>query len=166
MLTKFFIIGLFGIVAYAVATRCGLDGSKGILRDPMTIALAGMALGYGVVRVTMGPMAGPLVWAQPVMEVKSQDDLDALVSDAGADPVLVDFYAPWCLPCRATAPAVNTVASEGYRVAVVNVDEAKTLARSFEVAAIPTILVLRDGKVAARAQGFHTAEGLRALIKG
>ncbi len=166
MLTKLIIIGLFGVVAYAVAYRFGMDGSRGILRDPLTIALLAMLVGYGVVRATMGPLAGPLVWAAPIAQVQSEAELNQVVADAGDEPVLVDFFAPWCVPCRVSASAVNTIASEGYRVAVVNVDEAKQLAWSYEVSALPTVLVLRDGKVVARSQGVHTAEGLRALVKG
>ncbi|MCC6486475.1 MAG: thioredoxin family protein, partial [Candidatus Hydrogenedentes bacterium] len=90
----------------------------------------------------------------------------ALVAAAGEKPLLVDFYSPSCMPCRATAPALNTLAAEGHRVAVVNVDEAHKLAWEYEVSAIPALLVFRDGKVAKRAQGYHTAEGLRALIEG
>lgn len=166
MLTKLFIIGLCGVIVYAVAVRFGLNGSKGLWSDPLTVALVAMMAVYTLVRVTMGPLAGPLAWAQPVAEVKSEADLDAVLANAGDEPVLVDFYAPWCMPCRATAPAVNTLASEGYRVAVVNVDDAQKLAWSYEVGTIPTILVMRGGKVTARAQGYHTAEGLRALVKG
>lgn len=166
MLLKLTIIGLFGIAAYIAAYKFGLDGSRGVLRDPLTIALLVMAVGYGVVRATMGPLAGPLVWAEPIAEVVSQSDLAEVVAKAGSEPVLVDFYAPWCMPCRATAPAVNTLAAEGHRVAVVNVDEAKQLAWEYEVGAIPTIVVLREGNVVARAQGVHTVSGLRALLKG
>ena len=166
MLLKLTIIGICGVVAYFVASRLGLNGSRGLLRDPLTIALLAMAVGYGVVRAAMGPLAGPMVWAEPITEVQTEAEMAELVADAGTDPVIVDFYATWCMPCRAQAPAVNTIASEGYRVAVVNVDEAKKLAWSYEVGAIPTILVLREGKVVARGQGVHSAAGLRALAKG
>lgn len=166
MLIKLCIIGLFGVAAYVAAHRFGFDGSRGILRDPLTIALLAMAVGYGVVRAVMGPLAGPMVWAESITEVKSQSELATLIADAGDKPILVDFYAPWCMPCRATAPAVNAMAAEGHRVAVVNVDEAKQLAWDYEVGAIPTIIVLRDGNIVARAQGLHTASGLRALLEG
>ena len=166
MVVKLLIIVLCGVAAYAIAARYGLDGSKGLLHDPLTIALMAMAAGYGVVRLTMGPLAGPLEWAQPVVEVKSAEHLDSVLAAAGEEPLLVDFYASWCMPCRATAPALNTLAAEGYRVAVVNVEEARKLAWDYEVSAIPALLVFRDGKVSARAQGYHTAEGLRALIEG
>jgi len=166
MLLKIAIIGICGVAAYFVAYRLGLNGSRGLLRDPLTIALIAMAVAYGLVRATMGPLAGPMVWAAPIAQVTSEAELAELVADAGPDPVVVDFYAPWCMPCRAAAPAVNKIASEGYRVAVVNVDEAKQLAWNYEVASIPTIVVLRAGKVVARSQGVHTAEGLRALVKG
>jgi thioredoxin 1 len=166
MLLKLGIIGMCGVAAYYVAHRLGFNGSRGLLRDPLTIALLAMAAGYGLVRATLGPLAGPLVWAEPITEVRTEAELAQVVANAGSEPVIVDFYAPWCMPCRVQAPAINTVASEGYRVAVVNVDEAKQLAWNYEVGSIPTIVVLRNGDVVARGQGVHTAEGLRALIKG
>lgn len=166
MLFKLLIIGLCGVAAYFGALRLGIDGSRGILRDPLTIALVAMGVAYVVVRTAFGPLAGPLVWAEPIAQVQSTADLAAVVADAGGDPVLLDFYATWCLPCRSMAPAVNQIASEGHRVAVVNIDEAKQLAWDYEVNAVPTVVVLREGKVVARALGVHTAGGLRALLKG
>lgn len=71
-------------------------------------------------------------------------------------PVLVDFWAPWCGPCLAVAPAVDEVASDydgRARVVKVNVDEAQDIASEFNIASIPCFLVFNEGKVQSRTVG-------------
>jgi len=78
-------------------------------------------------------------------------------------PVLIDFWAPWCGPCRAQAPILDTVADQvGERaiVAKVNVDEEGELAARFGVQAIPTLVVLKQGKLAQRLVGLQQAQAL------
>ena len=82
-------------------------------------------------------------------------------------PVLLDFWAPWCGPCRMLAPELKALADEyAGRVVVgkVNVDEEPELAAAFRVESIPTVVVIRDGKVVRTSVGYKPKEALAALL--
>ena len=82
-------------------------------------------------------------------------------------PVLLDFWAPWCGPCRMLAPELKALANEyAGRVVVgkVNVDEEPELAAAFRVASIPTVVVIRDGTVVRTSVGYKPKEALAALL--
>lgn len=82
-------------------------------------------------------------------------------------PVLVDFWATWCMPCRMLAPVIDEMAAEanGYKVGKVNVDEEPELARTYNVMSIPTVLVFKNGKLTASAVGVQPKEALEKLLK-
>lgn len=94
-------------------------------------------------------------------------DFDAAVR--APVPVLVDMWAPWCGPCKMVAPGVERAANElagRLKVVKLNVDEAPAVSARFGVQGIPTLLLLREGRVAARQVGALPAERLVEWVRG
>lgn len=81
-------------------------------------------------------------------------------------PVLVDFYADWCGPCKMLSPVVEQIAeeSDAYRVCKVNVDEAMDIAAEYGVVSIPTLVVFQNGEVSARTVGVQSKQAILQML--
>ena len=120
-------------------------------------------------RVAMAPQCGvcrsPLQLDRPVRA--TEDDLEDTLASATV-PVLVDFYADWCGPCKMMAPAVDELAARNIGTALVaklNTDQAPQTSGSFSIRGIPTVIVFKGGEEVARQSGALPIGGLESLLQ-
>src|SRR5580698_2001447 len=100
--------------------------------------------------------------------VDADDASFAAAAEDASIPVLVDFWAPWCGPCRVVSPALTQLAEElrgRVKLVKVNMDEAPGLQRRFGIQSIPTLMVIRQGEVIARQSGAAPAAALRSWLE-
>lgn len=93
-------------------------------------------------------------------------NIDATIA-GGSVPVVVDFWAPWCGPCKAIAPILEELAEElgdAVKICKVNVDNNSDIAGKYEIRAIPTILIFKNGEVAETVVGLSSKEDLKAKL--
>ena len=100
-----------------------------------------------------------------IIELDSSN-FDSTVS-GGSTPVVVDFWAPWCGPCKAIAPILEELAEElgdAVKICKVNVDNNSEVAGKYEIRAIPTILIFKNGQVAETVVGLTSKDDLKAKL--
>ena len=115
-------------------------------------------------RPKCGDCTKPMLLDRPVKV--SQEDFDRTVLKAGA-PVLVDFYADWCAPCKMVAPLIDEIAHDQVGrmlVTKVDTDQAQEVAMKYGIRSIPTLIVFRDGEEVERSMGFEP-ERVRGLVE-
>ena len=95
-----------------------------------------------------------------------KDNFEAVKN--GAKPVLLDFYADWCGPCRMVSPIVDEIAEEREDILVgkINVDDQPELANAFGVYSIPTLVVMKAGKVVNQAVGARSKDAILSMLEG
>lgn len=96
------------------------------------------------------------------------DDTFATIAEQSPIPALVDMWATWCAPCRAVSPALEQVARElagRVKLVKVDVDKAPRLSQRFQIQAVPTLMIVRDGQVVARQAGAVPPAQLRRWVE-
>jgi thioredoxin len=103
----------------------------------------------------------------PAADKFTADDYKKII--ASPEPVLIDYYAPWCGPCRKMEPVLEKLKSEfagKVNIVRINVDEATLLAKELNIENIPVITAHKNGKEIAKTSGYQSEEQLRAMISG
>ncbi|MCL2592470.1 MAG: thioredoxin [Defluviitaleaceae bacterium] len=102
------------------------------------------------------------------MEIKTlnNENFKDIVSNA-TKPIIVDFYADWCGPCKMVMPVIEEIAKEHTEIEIykVNVDESPEIAREFKVMSIPTIISFKDGVLNKKIMGAQPKDSILDLVK-
>ena len=148
-------------------TGTDLDDRGIVLACPSCGTMNRLAYGRLGESVRCGNCKGEIGAPNAPIEVKSTADFDHLVAQASL-PVVVDYWAPWCGPCRMVAPELVKVAARqaGRMVVVkVNTDVLTDLGQRFNIRSIPTLAVFGGGRELARTSGARPAEDIEAFVE-
>ncbi len=135
--------------------EAGESPKKITVRCPFCLTLNGVDLNKSGERPVCGDCAKPLLLDRPVKVAGEDFDRTVLGSEA---PVLVDFYADWCAPCKYVAPLMDELAAthEGALLVVkVDTDQAPELSERFGIRSIPTLILFKAGEEVGRSAGFE-----------
>lgn len=101
-----------------------------------------------------------------VLKITSENfESEVMQSDK---PVLIDFWASWCMPCKMLSPTIDEIAGEveqKIKVGKVNVDEEPKLAQKFNVMSIPTLVIIKDGKVQSTSVGVRSKQEILGMLE-
>jgi thioredoxin 2 len=147
-----------------VAEQTAATGPRALVRCPFCAKLNRVDLSRAMNRPACGECGRPLLLDRPI--AITGDDLDRVVSGSEV-PIIVDFYADWCAPCRVMAPILDDLARERMgRVLVtkLNTDLNAAATVRFGIRGIPTLIVFRGGSEFARQTGAVPRDALNALV--
>ena len=133
-----------------VSAKCKIT-----VRCPFCLTLNGVDLGKSGDRPICGDCAKPLLLDRPVKVDQTDFDRTVLGSEA---PVIVDFYADWCAPCKYVAPLMDELAQthEGSLLVVkIDTDQAPDLSQQLGIRSIPTVILFKNGEEVGRSVGFE-----------
>ena len=102
------------------------------------------------------------------MQFTDQNFQEEAIEASKQKPVLVDFFASWCGPCKMQAPVIDALAEEmgdKAQIGKLNTEEAPAIAEKFSVMSIPTLLIFKDGEVKETLVGLQSKEGLVEVLK-
>ncbi|KAH8349656.1 hypothetical protein KR084_003744 [Drosophila pseudotakahashii] len=126
-------------------------------------------LGQTTRRLVSGQSIRPLSVSarrQEIFKVQSAEDFDKKVKNS-QQPVIVDFFATWCNPCKLLTPRIEGIVGEqagNIKLAKVDIDEHSELALDYDVAAVPVLVVLQNGKEVQRMVGLQDEDKIRAWV--
>lgn len=162
----YLVAGAAAGAALGYFTKCS-SGTCPLVANWRRGAVLGAGIGVAAFFMTGGGSAAAMNESTANVKHVGQAEFDAEVVQS-TSPVLVDFYATWCGPCRTLSPRVEKIAGEfagKVKFVKVNVDESPGIAQRFEIQALPTLLLFKNGGVTNTVIGLQSEADLRTLLR-